>query len=120
MTRPASTSTIRSALTTTVSACAAAAAQVSKTPPARTRRSRAKESSFIIIRSLCFDGAEKLSQHGCGCLDGRRHLVEARGIHAPYVRECDDVLQDVLYVAAGFGVRNILQPDVGIHRLARQ
>src|SRR5258708_38993391 len=43
-----------------------------------------------------------------------------RRLGAAYMSERDDVLKDVLHVAASLGVGEILDPDVGIHRFGRQ
>src|SRR5271167_4840302 len=113
MLRPVSTSIMRSAVTTTVSANAGAAVQASAMMAAR-----AKFIDFIQPSACCL--ALKLSQDRHRRFDCRCQGAEPRWFGIPYPREGDDVFQNVLDIAAGLVIGNVFDPDIGIHRDARQ
>src|SRR5882757_780281 len=115
--RPVSTSIIRSALTTTVSAKAAVSAASASAAPATIAAQRI---TLVFIYSSPFRLLSKLSQGRCCRFHLGQQDIESRRLRTAHRGKGYDVLEDMLHIAARFVVGDVFNPNIGVHGLRRQ
>src|SRR5450631_611255 len=115
MTRPVSTSIIRSALTTTLSAYAAVTAPSASAVPEMMAAQKQTVVFILFVPYLL----PTLSREACSRFDLRQHYVEPWRVGTTYRRKGNDVFKDVLHVPPGFVVGDVFNPYIGIRGLQR-